>query len=150
MCRVRRIVKWVLPPCALLAALWLSVAIHNAYVEARPFSSMSSPTGAYTVNLTGRKERPSLSPNTVNYHVLKAGEPFLPSAYLHSALDFMDLSFEAGYPDHRWVSDNVLQLYREQYFSEGVRDEVVVVNRTGQIIKHLRVRSVDQFLLFHL
>ena len=148
--RAKGIIKWVLPPCALLGTVWVSLAIHNAAAEANPFLTAPSPSGTYTVNLTGRKERPFLIPNTVDYHALKVGEPFLASRHLHSAWDFMDLSFELGYPDHRWVSDNILQLYNERYFSDGEPDALVIVNRAGQIIKHLRVQSVDQFLLFDL
>ena len=145
-----RIFKWALPPCALLAALWASLAIHNAADEANPFFTTSSPAGTYTLNLTGRKDRPFMTPNTVNYHVLKAGEFFLPSTHLHTAYDFMDLSFELGYPHYRWIGDNVVQLYNERFFSDGEPDTLVVVNGTGQTIKYLGLDSVDQFLLFDL
>lgn len=60
----------------------------------------------------------------------------------------MDISFELAYPDHRWIGENALQLYREQYFNEGRPDTVVVVNRTGQVMKHLKITSQDQFLVF--
>ena len=146
--RAGRIFKWALPPCALLAALWASLAIQSAADEANPFFTTSSPAGTYTLNLTGRKDRPFITPNTVNYHVLKAGESFLPSTHLHTAHDFMDLSFEIGYPHHRWIGDNVVQLYNGQHLSDGEPDALVVVNGTGQIIKHLKVSSGAHFLCF--
>jgi hypothetical protein len=148
--RAGKIIKWLLPPGALLGALFTSLAVYDAATGSRPFLTTSSPGGAYAVNLTGRKERPFLFPNTVSYHVLKGGQPFLPSRPLHSASDFMDLSFEAGYPDFRWVNESTIQLYLEQHLKDDEPDALVVVNETEQAIKYLEVHSVDKFLLFDL
>ena len=127
--------------------LLISLLLYDAAIESRPFFNTSSPGGTYTVNLTGRKERPYFFTNTVNYHVLKNGKPFLPSRYLHSG-DFLDISFELAYPNHRWVNENVVQLYREQYLNEGKPDALTVVNKTDKTIKYLEVVSVDKFLFF--
>lgn len=140
--------KWVLAPCALVAAVYVSFAVHDAVAEANPFLTTTSPSGAYTVNLTGRKDRPFLTPNTVSYHALKGGEPFLRGAGLHKTWDFMDPWFELMYPDHRWVSDNALQLYNGRLFHGREPDTLIVVNRAGRAVKHLRVASGDQILLF--
>ncbi len=48
------------------------------------------------------------------------------------------------------MSENILQLYREQYFNDGRPDTLVVINRTGRVIKHLKVASQHQFLFFDL
>ena len=147
--KAKTMIKWMLSVCALLGAVWISLVLYDAAVESNPFFITSSPGGTYTVKLTGQKQRPFFFTNTVNYHVLKNGQPFIPSTYIHSG-DFMDISFELAYPNHRWLSENTLQLYREQYFNDGIPDTLVVVNRAGQVIKHLKVASQDQFLFFDL
>jgi hypothetical protein len=147
--KTKTIIKWILPVGALFGAIWISMALYDAAVESNPFFTTSSPEGTYTVKLTGQKQRPFFFTNTVNYQVLKNGQPFLPSTYIHSG-DAMDISFELAYPNHRWLSENILHLYREEYFNYGKPDTLVVVNRTGQVIKHLKVASEDQFLFFDL
>jgi hypothetical protein len=144
-----KIIKWILPVIALFGAIWISLVLYDAAVESNPFFTTSSPEGTYTVKLTGQKQRPFFFTNTVNYHILKNRQPFIPSKYIHSG-DAMDISFELAYPNHRWLNENILHFYREQYFNDGKPDNLVVVNRTGQIIKHLKVASVDQFLFFDL
>jgi hypothetical protein len=147
--KAKTVIKWMLSVCALLGAVWISLVLYDAAVESNPFFTTPSPGGTYTVELTGQKRRPLFFTNTVNYHVLKNGQPFIQSTYIHSG-DFMDISFELAYPNHRWVSGDTLQLYREQYFNDGRPDTLVVVNRAGQVIKHLKVASQDQFLFFDL
>ncbi len=147
--KTKTIIKWILPVCALLGAIWISLVLYDAAVESTPFFTTASPGGTYTVKLTGQKQRPFFFTTTVNYHVLKNGQPFIPSTYIHSG-DFMDISFELAYPHHRWMSENILQLYREQYFNDGRPDTLVVINRTGRVIKHLKVASQHQFLFFDL
>jgi hypothetical protein len=144
---LKTIIKWILPVVALFGAIWISLVLYDAAVEANPFFVTSSPGGIYTVKLTGQPHRPYFFTNTVNYHVLKNGQPFIPGTYMHSG-DDMDISFELAYPNHRWLNENLLHFYREQYFNDGKPDTLIVVNRTGQIIKHLNVASVDQFLFF--
>jgi hypothetical protein len=62
----------------------------------------------------------------------------------------MDLAFEAGYPNHRWVYENTVQFYREQYFNDGRPDTLKVMNKTGKTIKYLMISSIDKFLCFDL
>ena len=145
----KTIIRWTLSVCALLGAVWISLVLYDAAAESNPFFTTSSLGGTYTVKLTGHKQRPFFFTNTVNYHISKNGQPFIPSTYIHSG-DFMDISFELAYPDHRWLSGNTLQLYREQYFNDGRPDTLVVVNRAGQVIKHLKVASQDLYLIFDL
>src|SRR5687768_5016291 len=140
MAKAKTVVRRVLSIGALCAAIWISLVLYDAAVESKPFFVTFSPGGTYTVKLTGRKQRPFLFTNTVNYHALKNGQPFVPSTYIHSG-DFMDVSFELEYPDHRWLSENCLQLYREQYFTDGSPDTLVISNRTGEVLKHLKVMS---------
>jgi len=155
MTNVKTWIKSILPLCALLGAsalfviIWISVVLFDPGVNSTPFFATRSPGGTYTVNFTGQKQRPFFFTNTVNYDVLKNGQLFLPSSHIHSG-DALDISFELAYPNHRWLNEDILQLYREQYFNDGKPDTLVVINRTGQVIKYLKVDSVDKFLFFDL
>jgi len=97
----------------------------------------------------GRKERPLFFTNEVRFEVLKNGRLFMPDQYLHSG-DAFDLSFEAGYPDQRWLGENIVHFYRQQYFYEGKPDVLIVVNKTNKVIKYLIIYSTDKFLMFDL
>lgn len=112
-----------------------------------PFFVTESPDSTYTVNLFGQKERPAFFTVEVGVTVLKDKTPFLPYQTLHSG-DFMDLSFELGYPDSRWVGDNVLQFYNEENFDNGKSQVIFLSNNSNKTIKHLRLGSWDWFLLF--
>ena len=132
------------------AVLVLSLSLYRVNSYYSEFFRTSSPQGTYTVSLSGQKGRPPLGlMNEVYYEVDKKGEPYVPRTYLHSG-DTFDLSFEAGYPNHRWLSENVLQLYREEYFNKGESDVLMVANKTTEPIRYLRVQSIDKFLVFDL
>lgn len=137
----------LLPVGALLTTVIISLALYFLGFKSSAFLSTSSPGGVYTVNLTGQKGRPWFFTNEVRFSVSKHGEPFVGERQLHSA-DAFDLSFEAGYPNHRWLAGNVLQFYREEYFNAAPADTLVIANKAGRVIKWLRVQSVDKFLLF--
>jgi hypothetical protein len=64
----------------------------------------------------------------------------------------MDISFELGWPDHRWVGENILQLYREQNFSEFEYPErLILVNKSDKAIRQLQITTNnDKFLGFDL
>lgn len=109
----------------------------------------SSPLKTYTLSLTGQKERPLFFTAEVRFDVLKNGAPFLSNQYLHSG-DSEDMSFEMGYPSHRWITEKTIQFYREQYFNDGPPDNLVVVNNTAETIKYTKIESVDKLLLFDL
>jgi hypothetical protein len=134
----------------LFGVVVVSLVLSGATGGSFGFFTTSSPSGTYEVRLTGRQGRPALGlTNEVRFDVLKNGHPFISNAYLHSA-DSFDLSFEAGYPNHGWLSENILHLYREQYFRKGRPDTLVVTNKTQKTIRYLRVQSIDKFLLFDL
>lgn len=137
----------LLPVGALLTTVIISLALYLLGFRSSAFLSTSSPGGVYTVNLTGQKGRPWFFTNEVRFSVSKRGKPFAGERHLHSA-DAFDLSFEAGYPNHRWLAGNVLQFYREEYFNAAPADTLVITNKAGQVIKWLKVQSVDKFLLF--
>lgn len=113
------------------------------------FLTTASLDQTYTVRLKGNKGRPLIIPNEVRADVFKAGQLFVSDIGLHQTGDSFDLSFEAGFPEVRWLTDNVVEFYRPQYFDLGV-DSLTVENKTGKPIKYLRVQSVNKFLIFEL
>ncbi len=146
--KFERVIRRLVLLCVLVGIFLLAVACYGSAVKTI-FLSTSSPNGTYTVNLTGRKERPVFFTNEVRFDVLKNGKPFVSDQFLHSG-DAMDLSFESGYPDYRWVDQNILHFYRGQNFNGSKPDALVVVNNTDKVIKYLIVYSTDKFLIFDL
>jgi hypothetical protein len=135
--------------CALFVAVLFLLSLSKLTAKPKAFFSTSSPGGTCTVSLTGQKERPVFFMVEVRFDVSKGGEVFLTDKHLHS-FDPLDLSFEMGYPDHRWLSESTIQFYREEYFNYGEPDTFVLVNNTGRAIKYALVESTDKFLLFDL
>jgi hypothetical protein len=132
----------------LIVVLLLSVILYVARTGSSEFLTTSSPIGTYRVSLTGQKGRPVLGlMSEVRFEVFKNGELFVPKKYLHSG-DSFDLSFEAGYPHHRWLRENVLHFYRQEYFNKDRLDTVIVTNKTREKIRYLRVQALDKFLIF--
>ena len=80
----------------------------------KTFLSTSSPNNTYLVNVKGNPGRPILIANEVKVDVYKTGRIFLSDIWLHSTGDSFDLSFEAGFPNHRWLSETVLEFYRKE------------------------------------
>lgn len=130
-----------------IAAIALAFALYKIVAEPPVFFTTHSPTGMYTVFLSGQKERPALFTVEVRFDVLKDGNRFWTDQYLHSG-DAMDLSFELGYPDYRWVGDNILQFYNEENFDKGRPQAIFLANRSKQTIKHLKLQAWDKFLIF--
>ena len=64
--------------------------------------------------------------------------------YLHSG-DWMDISFELAYPNHRWRSENILHFYREEDFRNRDRGPIVatLINDTDQVIEYLKLESEE-------
>lgn len=134
----------------LVVILLLSLILHLAGTWSSEFLTTSSPIGTYRVSLTGQKGRPALGlMSEVQFEVFKNGELFVPKKYLHSG-DSFDLSFEAGYPNHHWLRENVLHFYRQEYFNKDRLDTVIVTNKTRERIRYLRVQALDKFLIFDL
>jgi hypothetical protein len=62
----------------------------------------------------------------------------------------MDISFELAYPQHAWVSNNVLRFWRNPDVPEKKSDRLLVSNRTGKVIRYLKINAKDMFLIFDL
>ena len=134
----------------LIVVLLLSLFLYAASRRFPEFLTTSSPNGTYKVSLMGQKRQPTLGfMSEVRFEVLKNGELFVPTRYLHSG-DSFDLSFEAGYPNHSWLRENVLHFFRQEYLDKDRLDTVIVTNKTREKIRYLRVQALDKFLIFDL
>lgn len=124
--------------------LWLWIA------SAGPvFLTTTSLEQTYTVSLAGQKDRPHLPAlmSTVSFRVTKRRETFLVHEYLHSG-DWFDPSFAILYPEHNWTSENVLHLFRDEYFRSGDPIRLIVKNSSGETIKYPLIVTSDAHLLF--
>ena len=126
--------------------LLLSVAYWRLTSET-VFSTTASPNQTYIVSLKGSKGRAIFARQEVRVDVLRKEQPFASDIWLHSAQNAFDLSFEAGCPNLRWLTDNCVEFYRQQYFDDG-SDHLTVRNSSQKHIKYIRVQSVNKFLLF--
>ena len=113
------------------------------------FFTTSSPSKTYSVNLKGDGRRSLLLSHEVRADVLKSGRPFISDVYIHSSNNAFDLSFEAGFPDARWLGNNALELYRPEYFERG-SDSLIIRNSSDKAVKYLRAQGVNKFLIFDL
>lgn len=110
------------------------------------FLRTTSPNNTYSVVLKGDKGRPWIIASTVRADVFKHGQPSISDIWLHSTEDTFDLSFEAGFPNVRWLDDSTVEFYRAQSFADGA-DSLVVLNRAAKSIEYLRIQAVNKFLL---
>jgi len=142
--------KWRTFIIIAFAGIVLASALYKIVAEPPVFFTTHSPLGLYTVHLSGQKERPAWFTVEVGFDVLKEGQLFWTDQHLHSG-DAMDLSFEAGWPDHRWIGENVVQLYREKNFIEFKNEqEIILANKTNRLVRNLRISCLDKFLVFDL
>jgi len=115
--------------------------------------STNSPGDTYTVVLNGRSDRPSFFlEHTVRTTVRKGNEVLISQRFLHSG-DCFDPAYYILYPQHVWVSENVLHLYNEYYFEDrlgGSIGTVAVTNNSAVNIKYMLVKATDAHLLLDL
>jgi len=142
----KKTTKWLIFVCILFGAFTIILVLYRVSAKPSTFLTTSSPKGTYKVNLTGQKERPVFFTNEVRFHVIKNGKPFVSDKYLHSG-DSFDLSFESGYPNNRWLEENILHFYKEENFNAGEPDTLYIFNKTNNVIKYIVVYSTDKFLL---
>lgn len=119
------------------------------YLHDRPsvFFTTISPSGTYSVSLKGDGRRTLLLSHEVRADVVKSGRPFVSDIYMHSSHNAFDLSFEAGFPEARWLSNNTLEFYRPEYFERG-SDSLIIHNSSDKAVKYLRAQGVNKFLIF--
>lgn len=113
----------------------------------------NSPANTYSVVLNGRSDRPSFFlEHTVRFTLRKGNEVLISQRFLHSG-DCFDPAYYILYPQHAWVSENVLHLYNEYYFEDhlgGSVGTVAVTNNSALNIKYMLVKAKDAHLLFDL
>ena len=126
-----------------------SLTLWKIKTQSESFLSTTSPKGTYTVRLTGRKDRPKVPflNHQVLFSVSREEKVVVANRYLHSG-DWFDPSFDLRYPDHAWENDDILHFYKKEFFAAGQPEQIVVLNKTSEMIQYLRVTSVDTFLLF--
>ena len=135
----------------LLIVLAAGVAIYKWMFES-VWLTTSSPNKTYTVELTGDKGRGGLIiSSVVGYRVFKDSKLVAKNWWIHSG-DWMDVSFELAYPEHAWISENVLRFWRNPHIPEEKDkfDILLISNDTDKTIKHLEVKARDMFLVFDL
>ena len=131
-----------------VGALVGSVTLFRKLSESEAFLTTTSPKGTYTVRLTGQKDRPKLPfvSHQVLFSVSRGDEAVFKDKYLHSG-DWFDPSFDIAYTEHAWLSDQILRFYKKDFFNEGQLESILVLNKTREIIRYLRVTSLDTFLV---
>jgi len=116
--------------------------------DVQPFLSISSPDKRYTINFTGQKDRPLIpfGDHSVAMEITKHGEILLKRTKFLSG-DWLDPSFEILFPNHQWIGNNTLLLYRDQYRRDTPLDTVEVINSSDITIRYIGIRSVDCAIL---
>jgi hypothetical protein len=112
----------------------------------------NSPANTYSVVLNGRSDRPwLLEDHSVRFTISKGNEVVISQRLLHTG-DALDPAYYILYPQHAWVSENVLHLYNELYFNRlgGSIGTVVVTNNSALTIKYMLVKAADAHLLLDL
>lgn len=98
-----------------------------------------SPSENYEVILTGQKKRPVLF-GEVFLSVKNEGKDVVSQLVIHSG-DFFDISFELGYPDYKWIDNQIIQFYKHR--SDGNLFEIKynIQNRSSETITYAFISS---------
>jgi hypothetical protein len=74
--------------------------------------------------------------------IRKAGE-FVRRSTKFLSGDWLDPSFDMLFPNHQWIGNNTLLLYRDQYRQDTALDTVEVINSSDITVRYLGIRSQD-------
>src|SRR5262245_48096690 len=100
----------------------VGIMVHWWVAEPAVWLSSSSPDQTYKVELTGDKGRGGFFvPAVVKYNLIKNGHLLAKNRKAHSG-NAMDISFEIAYPEHTWISENVIRFWRNE--SGAIDDSV--------------------------
>jgi hypothetical protein len=115
------------------------------------FLSLSSPNKTYRVDFRGDRTRAwhPLIDHTVSFDLLKSEGKVVNNAFARFG-DWFDPSFDDEYPEHAWVSEQVLKLGWDLGHEEDKPDRISVINRSGKPIAYLRIVANETFLVFEL
>jgi hypothetical protein len=155
--------KTAMKRSALTHYLWLGIgvlsigfgilALYHLWMSpwrkhAQPFLSISSPDRTYTINFSGQKDRPKVPfwDHSVEMEIREHGEILLEKTQFLSG-DGLDPSFDTLFPNHQWIGNNTLLLYRDQYRRDTPLDKVEVINSSDITIRYIGIRSVDCAIL---
>lgn len=111
-----------------------------------------SPTGTYTLRLTGRVTKPygifSFEEHRLRAAVYKGSVPYVPARQIYLA-DPMDTAFEDRYGSPDWQAPTILRFPAAWAKATGVRHSITVQNRTDQRLPSVRIDTAqDLFFLF--
>ena len=142
---MRRLYKVIALVTTLAITLATGIIVHRLVFKSHVWLSTSSPSGTYTVELTGNKSRSFY--HVVRFNLIKNGQPVIENAYAHSG-DWMDISFELAYPEHAWVNENAIRFWRNPDVPDDKSDTLLISNDTGKVIRYLKIYAKDMFLVF--
>lgn len=112
------------------------------------FLSTASPNRTYRIDLKGIKSRPPVPViySIIGFDVFKNDGRIVKNAYAHSG-DWFDISFELAYPEHIWVNEQVVRFGRDLGVAVDKPDKLSVINRSGNVIRYMRIRADDMFIV---
>jgi len=133
----------------LALTLYGGIAYWLFFSEPRIFLSLSSPNRTYRIDLRGNQWRPRyfFFEHAVNFDVFEGERRIIKNAYAHNG-DGFDPGFQDSYPEHTWVNEQVLRFGRDLGATENNPDRVSVINRSGKLIRYLRIEANGMFLVF--
>lgn len=110
--------------------------------------STTSPKGTYHLKVLGNLEPPRsmFVEHLVEADVSRSSGEALVRAYLYSG-DSFDDGFRAKFMTPVWTAENILR-FPARAPNNSLKDTVVVQNRSGRVLRCLRVETSDVFLVF--
>jgi hypothetical protein len=137
--------------CGILIILALGVVAYKTLAESPVWLSTSSPKKTFTVELTGKKSRPSAPgiEHEARFNLLKNGEYVVRDAYVDS-YDWFDSDFGEMYPEHTWMTESILRFGLNVSESGKSLDSLTVSNRTDKSIRYLKITAADMLFVFDL
>lgn len=96
----------------------------------------------------GDKTRPSFPfmNHSVSFNLFKNGQPIVNNTPVYWG-DLFDSDFGELFPEHKWVNDSVLRFGFNISKTERSSDSLVISNKTNSVIKYLKIRDGDLFLV---
>jgi len=132
-----------------LVTIVAGIMIHWRFTYYRVWLTTTSTNNKYTVELTGEKGRGGfLVYAVVKYNLLKNGQLLIKDQVAHYG-DSMDISFELAYPEHAWINENILRLWRNpDRPANSSLDTLLISNNSDKVIRFLRINAKDMFFVF--
>jgi hypothetical protein len=156
--------RWRTPRFLLLVLCLVTTSVGLSYALGRSTAAgarswkitTTSPTGAYSLTLTGRNDPPPLGDYQTGFHsagysVAKSGREFIPTEGLYRGGSY-DAYFLNQYPVQEWVGDSAIRFGPPRELPDDQCDEVTVQNESGQTLKFVRLDAarVEKYLIFDL